>query len=73
MRKKLHYCIKRKGEVKKLKIKIMNWNSFLEEILQKKTVLVMCLYNKNLILSYFAERPSSADTEPLPWWKVDAT
>ena len=42
---------KRKGKVKKLKIKITNWNSFLEKIPQKKTVHVMCLYNKNLILT----------------------
>ena len=40
---------KKKRKVKKLKIKITNWNSVLEETLQKKTVHGMCLYKKLIL------------------------
>ena len=70
MRKKLHHLLKRKRKVKKLKIKIMNWDSFWRRCFRKdcpRNVLIQQELN-----NYFAERPSSSDTEPLSWWKVNA-
>ena len=71
MRKKLHHLLKWKGKVKKLKRKITNWNSFFGGDSSEKDCPRNVLIWQELN-TYFAERPSSSDTEPLSWWKVNA-
>jgi len=60
-KRKLHHLLRRKSNDKDYELEFFGGDSSDND----------CLHNVLILNTYFAERPSSADTEPLCWWKVN--